>query len=657
MTVLRQLLLSVTVVVALILVGTLVFSVNASRNYLSMQVQSESDNAATSLALLLSQPANQDQASRELLITALFDSGHFEVIELHDSDGNELVARRVQGAAGSPAPAWFSRWLPLRIPSAQREIMDGWTQAGVLTVVADATDARKALWEGAVRVLLWVLFAGVLWVVFVTALMRWMRRALQGEVTRQIQRVAEGSDVGPARGHKRVADLLPSTQVIEQARERVQASKQEAERQIESLTLELNHDAVTGLPNRRYFMNEMRRALHASDAGQGGFVLLCRQRDLGAMAAELTRDQLDAWLRRTGERLQQVLRDYGDATLHLGRLNGSDFAVLIQGADGPEAMRIAQAVHHSLQESRLALAGGRYCRWAFAMTDYVQNDDLGVVFARLDTGLMAAESAGHNEIELLSSSGGAQPAAAPTAGEAAWHELLTQALNEDTVGLATARVIYGRQGYHQPRYESTLTITDPSQRDGEPLTGFAFMPAAVRLGLSAEFDLRAVRLALAWLAENSAELVVRVSVSSLLKEGFIQTVCHSLTAGQAPDGKSMLSRLIIELDAYGVSTYPAEVREFCEMVHDAGVRVGVRGVAQHLDVVARLEVLPVVYIKLAGGFIEDLGTSQGAVSLLNAVAHTATAARIHILVDDMPSEAAAMLLRDHGAQFRITKDD
>ncbi|HLU15639.1 MAG TPA: LapD/MoxY N-terminal periplasmic domain-containing protein, partial [Burkholderiaceae bacterium] len=101
MTVLRQLLLSVTVVVALILVGTLVFSVNASRDYLSMQVQSESDNAATSLALMLSQPANQDQASRELLITALFDSGHFEVIELHDSDGNELVARRVQGAAGS----------------------------------------------------------------------------------------------------------------------------------------------------------------------------------------------------------------------------------------------------------------------------------------------------------------------------------------------------------------------------------------------------------------------------------------------------------------------------------------------------------------------------------------------------------------------------
>ncbi|HLU14893.1 MAG TPA: EAL domain-containing protein, partial [Burkholderiaceae bacterium] len=219
------------------------------------------------------------------------------------------------------------------------------------------------------------------------------------------------------------------------------------------------------------------------------------------------------------------------------------------------------------------------------------------------------------------------------------------------------RVIYGRQGYHQPRYESTLTITDPSQKDGEPLTGFAFMPAAVRLGLSAEFDLRAVRLALAWLADNSTELVVRVSVSSLLKEGFIQTVRHALTAGQAPDGKSVLSRLIIELDAYGVSTYPAEVREFCEMVHDAGVRVGVRGVAQHLDVVARLEALPVVYIKLAGGFIEDLGTSQGAVSLLNAVAHTATAARIHILVDDMPSEAAAMLLRDHGAQFRITKND
>lgn len=655
MTVLRQLLLSVTVVIVLIFAGTLVFSVNASRDYLSTQVQSESDNAATSLALLLSQPGNQDPASRELLITALFDSGHFEAIELHDAQGNELVARRLQTTLGSSAPEWFSRLLPLRAPLARRDVMDGWTQAGVLTVVADDSEARTALWDSTVRVLFWVLFAGLLWLVFVVGLMRWMKRALQSEITRQVESVAEGADAAPAITHKQVADLLPSSQVIEQARERVQASRQEAERQIESLTLELNHDTVTGLPNRRFFMNEMRRALRKLKDDQGGFVLLSRQRDLGAMAAELTRQQLDDWLHGVGEQLQEVIKAFPEYTLHLGRLNGPDFAVLIQGAGGPDAMRVAQAVHHSLQQSRIMLSGGRSCRWAFAMTDFTPAEDLSVVFARLDTALMAAESAGHNEIEMLSGAQG--QSVKPAAAEAAWHELLHRALAGDAVSLAVERAIYGRQGFHQPRYESTLTITDPSQNDGQPLTGFAFMPAAVRLGLSSDFDARAIHLALAWLAENTGELVVRVSVTSFLKAGFTQKFREALDAEKAAGRDNVLQRLIIELDAYGVCAYPAEAREFCDIANAAGVRVGLRGVAQQVEAVARLHQLPVTYIKLAGGFIDDLGSSQGALSLLNAVVHTATALRIQILVDQMPDEAAAMLLRDHGAQFRITKND
>src|SRR5690625_7555787 len=91
--------------------------------------------------------------------------------------------------------------------------------------------------------------------------MRWLKRALQAEITRQVESVADGQAVAADSVRKPLADLLPSSQVIAQARERVQASKQEAAQRIESLTLELNHDAVTGVPNRRYFMNELRRAI------------------------------------------------------------------------------------------------------------------------------------------------------------------------------------------------------------------------------------------------------------------------------------------------------------------------------------------------------------------------------------------------------------
>ena len=60
MSLLKQLLASVTIVIVCILVGTLAVIIDSARRYLSTQMQTQSDNAATVLALLLSQPANQD---------------------------------------------------------------------------------------------------------------------------------------------------------------------------------------------------------------------------------------------------------------------------------------------------------------------------------------------------------------------------------------------------------------------------------------------------------------------------------------------------------------------------------------------------------------------------------------------------------------------
>lgn len=77
MSLLKQLLLSVTVAISCILAGTLMFSIDGARDYLNTQLQVQSENAATSLALSLSQPHNQDPVTRELLMSALFDTGQF----------------------------------------------------------------------------------------------------------------------------------------------------------------------------------------------------------------------------------------------------------------------------------------------------------------------------------------------------------------------------------------------------------------------------------------------------------------------------------------------------------------------------------------------------------------------------------------------------
>ena len=159
MSLLKQLLISVTVAIVAILIGTLAFSIGAARQYLDGQLQSESENAASSLALSLSQPANQDPVTQELLMMALFDGGQFKLLRLASPQGETLFERRRDNGItdssaklkDGAAPPWFVEVLPLRSPKAERVISDGWKQVGQLTLVVDDSYASQALWGSSVR--------------------------------------------------------------------------------------------------------------------------------------------------------------------------------------------------------------------------------------------------------------------------------------------------------------------------------------------------------------------------------------------------------------------------------------------------------------------------------------------------------------------------
>ncbi len=116
MSILRQLLLSVTLAIGVILLGTLALSVNAAREYLSGQLQVQATDAAVSLALSLSQPANNDPVVQELLVSALYDGGHFSLVRLADPEGKVLIERQSTATAAScpPGSAPWRRWTRAR---------------------------------------------------------------------------------------------------------------------------------------------------------------------------------------------------------------------------------------------------------------------------------------------------------------------------------------------------------------------------------------------------------------------------------------------------------------------------------------------------------------------------------------------------------------
>jgi EAL domain-containing protein (putative c-di-GMP-specific phosphodiesterase class I)/GGDEF domain-containing protein len=620
MSLLRQLLISVTLAIVVILAGAMIFSIGSARQYLDTQLQAQADSTATSLALTLSQPSNQDPSVRELLISVLFDSGEFRVAEFLDPTGRILVRRQLNegdGDAGA-APGWFSHLLPLARHEAQRQVSNGWNQLGVVRLEANDAYARDALWNSAVRIVLLTVGAGVLWGLFVLALMRWLRRAIQDDVMARVQAMARteaGSDLPPVR-HPAMVELREVSQIITSTHRQVRATASEREARIESLQLELNRDQTTGLANRKYFMNEFRRLLEQSDPheAQGGHVMLFRQCDLQAINLSVSRRVVDQWLTNMGQLVQRILVDRLGPEAWLGRLNGSDFAFLMPMVPGPVAVRIAQSVGEMLQAQRIQLGHAGLSRWRQALTDYEPGEDLSNVLSRLDEALMRAESAGHENVEYLPGAALQSVAGGRGSGEQVWRGLLRDALAENWFELDTTPDRFSPSG--GSRRIGMLMVREPGA--SEPLSAYLFMPPAVRLGVSAACDVRGVELALSWLRSQPGELVLRVSLASILNGQFLDDVTARL--GPAPEEAA---RLVVELDSYGLVADRERVVAFVAALRKHGVRLGLRRFAEQPEALLYLHEVRPEYLRVSGNLLAAQAESAGARRLLEAIQETA----------------------------------
>lgn len=650
MSLLKRLLLTVSVAILIILSGTLALSIHAARQYLDGQLQSQSENAVSALALSLSQPANQDEVTRELLMMALFDSGQFRAIRLTGTEGQMLFERSHPDTHGSGvAPAWFARLLPLRTPEAVRAISDGWKQVGNLSVTVDNTFARDALWQSSIRMGLLVLVAGGLWALSVVGLLSWFGRVLREEISAQVMAIGSTGPAAAQPVRSQVAELTAVVHAISDTRERVRATAQEQTQRIESLEVELNRDQVTLLPNRKYFMNELRRVLQG-DVGSdgqalpvGGHVLLFRQRDLQALNAAMTRGPADAWLAAMAERVGLRLATEGPAGALLARLNGSDFIVLMPDLEGPAAMHLVQQIKHDLQAMRQPIGPGQWCRWAYALTDYGGSVTVSELLSRLDQALRRSESVGQEEVEYLTD-------AAPrnSVSELQWQQTLVQALAEERLSLQVQPQTYAAASGRVQRNEGSLTLQEV---DGGLLQGALFLPVAVRLGMSAAFDVRAMQLGLQWLQQHpGAQLVVKASLPSLTEDHFLPQL-RALWE-QAGDYRQ---RLWVELDAHGLVAYAEEMEALATAAAALGVHVGLRRLEHEPMALARLHLLPLAYVKLGSDFAQQAASSPGSQHLLHAMVETANTLQVQTYLSGTVDEATAQGMQTRGVYVPVAE--
>ncbi|OWT77181.1 MULTISPECIES: EAL domain-containing protein [unclassified Achromobacter] len=478
-----------------------------------------------------------------------------------------------------------------------------------------------------------VVVAGLCWAASAVVLLRWLDRRLLAEVSRRLRALGD-PDAGAVPPLPPLREFANVNDALARASDLFRATAEEASARIESMQVELNLDAVTRLPNRRYFHNELRRALTLADSAGTGHVLMFRQRDLIEINRRMPRENADQWLRSLAHRLDQLLGRRHTPPYLLARLNGSDFALLMPATAPAQAQQAGEKLRLELRALRLALGEQRWCRWALAMDHYGPQDQASDLLARLDHALMRAESSDDDAIEHANGDNRGD-----NTGEHQWRDTLIAGLDQHRFSL-DVQALRGASDTVL-RNEATLVLHDAEAP--APVTATRFMPAAIRLGLSAECDIQAVRLGLDWLVSHQGQLAIRLALASLAQSNFLPRLGQLLR-----DRPTQTARLVLEIDAHGLADNYAAARTLCEVATDAGARVGVRRLSKNFAAMTRLHQLPISYVKMGGEFISEMTQSPGSRHLAASVSETARQLKIDAYAVDIPDGKTEVLLRELG---------
>ena len=161
------------------------------------------------------------------------------------------------------------------------------------------------------------------------------------------------------------------------------------------------HDPLTSLPNRALFQDRVEHSLAASGRTSGGIsVMFVDLDDFKTVNDSLGHPCGDQLLRLVGDRIKDCLRS-GDTAARLG---GDEFAILLDNADGADAVLVAERIFSAL-EAPVIIEGREVfvsCSTGIAV-DPERTSGAGELLRDADTAMYAAKAKGKARYQIYES--------------------------------------------------------------------------------------------------------------------------------------------------------------------------------------------------------------------------------------------------------------
>ncbi|WP_158545899.1 EAL domain-containing protein [Blastococcus sp. TF02A-30] len=370
------------------------------------------------------------------------------------------------------------------------------------------------------------------------------------------------------------------------------------------LATEAHHDPLTGLANRRRFIEQLEATVYAPAQPSCAVLMidLDRFKEINDSFGHSVGDDL---LCLVGPRLAQALRP-GDL---LARMGGDEFAVLLPGADREQARAVAAAIGAALREAFVLGGMSLHVDASVGIALCPEHGrDRSLLLARADTAMYGAKRGRHG-FEVWA------PDGTPDSRDR------LQTLEELRTALDTDQL----DVHYQPKLDlrtGTVTGVEALVRWNHPERGLlfpdVFLPLAEQAGLMRRLALRVLERSLRDLrgwrdAGHDLSVAVNLSVSNLQDVGLPEQVAMLLDAVGVPAGA-----LVLEITEDVLMADAARSQQVMAALRALGVRLSVDDYGTGYSSLTYLRALPVDELKLDRSFVTSLTTDRRAAAIVRS---------------------------------------
>ena len=406
-----------------------------------------------------------------------------------------------------------------------------------------------------------------------------------------------------------------------------------------------DHDALTGLFNRRRLEHELDRQVALTDRYQTGAVLLMLDLDNFKYVNDTLGHAMgDELIVRVANALRERLRE----TDIIARLGGDEFAIILPETDAAAAELLATGLLETIAHDGVVVDERRAIQVSASIGIAAIEPGMLRTPAELmmnaDVAMYDAKEAGRGRFSVHDPSDDRTGRLTDTV---TWAESIRTALATDGFVLYQQPILDLRTN-EIARHELLLRMIG---EDGEHVAPATFLYIAERFGLVQEIDAWVVRRAVALVAEQAKlgrrlDLEINLSGLSLTSPEVIATIESELAESRIDP-----SCLTFEITETAAIVNIQKARAFAERIAELGCSFALDDFGAGFGSFYYLKHLPFDVLKIDGEFVRNLTDSVKDQAVIKSLAQIATELGKQTVAECVEDAETLELVRRYGVDF------